>query len=91
MLDMPYPLEYDRSQMPQIDKLMLDEFNTSPDFKVDQIKVYPCVVTQHTTIKQWYDAGIYKPYGKTIKIEKEIWKKMSVEEKLAHRLSNPLI
>ena len=90
MLDMPYPPEYDRSQIPLIDAQMLNEFNTSPDFKVDQIKVYPCVVTPHTTIKSWYDEGIYKPYGETIKIEKEIWKKMSERDKLSHRLSNPL-
>jgi len=57
---------------------------------VDQIKIYPCVVTPHTTIKTWYDEGKYKPYGETIKVDKDVWRKMSEQEKLSHRLSNPL-
>lgn len=89
MLDMPAPQEY-KDNMPEIDKKMLEEFNSSSDFKVDQLKVYPCVVTPHTTIKKWYEEGIYKPYGETIKLDKNIWKKMSDKQKLEHRLSNPL-
>lgn len=90
MLDLPHPNNISQSEMIELDKQMLNTINTNPDYKVDQIKIYPCVVTPHTTIKKWYDEGIYKPYGETIKIDKEIWKKMNDKEKLTHRLSNPL-
>ncbi len=76
--------------MIELDKQMLNTINTDPNYKVDQIKIYPCVVTPHTTIKKWYDEGIYKPYGETVKVESNVWKKMSQEEKVYHRLSNPL-
>lgn len=90
MLDMPKPAHITQSEMIEIDKSMLETINNCSDYKVDQIKIYPCVVTPHTTIKTWYDEGKYKPYGETIKIDKDIWKKMSKQEKLEHRLSNPL-
>ena len=90
MLDMPTPPEYNPLDMPDIDTQMLHEFNSNPDFKVDQIKIYPCVVTPYTKIKEWYEQGIYKPYGETIKIESEEWKRMSDTAKLSHRMSNPL-
>ena len=90
MLDMPHPDTISQVQMIQMDKQMLDIINTNSDYKVDQIKIYPCVVTPHTTIKKWYDEGIYKPYGETLKIDKDKWKKMSEKEKISHRLSNPL-
>jgi len=90
MLDMPHPDTISQSEMIQTDKQMLDTINTDPNYKVDQIKIYPCVVTPHTTIKSWYDEGIYKPYGETVKVEPLIWKKMTEQEKISHRLSNPL-
>lgn len=34
-----------------------------PDFQVDQFKIYPCVITPWTKIKEWYDNCIYKPYS----------------------------
>jgi histone acetyltransferase (RNA polymerase elongator complex component) len=90
MLDMPKPEKYSQEDMILLDENMLNEINTNPDYKVDQMKIYPCVVTPHTTIKKWYDEGIYKPYGETIKLDKIIYKKMTSKEKLLHRLSNPL-
>lgn len=90
MLDMPHPEKYSQEQMIQLDKYMLEQINTNPDYKVDQIKIYPCVVTPHTTIKQWYDSGKYIPYGETIRFDGKIWKKMTKQEKLNHRLANPL-
>jgi ELP3 family radical SAM enzyme/protein acetyltransferase len=89
MLDLPCPDEY-KDKMIEIDRNMLNEFNSSQDFKIDQLKVYPCMVTQHTTIKLWYDEGKYKPYGETHKIDHFKWKNMSVVEKYNYRLSNPL-
>jgi histone acetyltransferase (RNA polymerase elongator complex component) len=72
---------------------MFTEFNTNPNFKVDYVKIYPCVVTPHTKIKEWYDAGTYKPYGELKKMtmeEKIAHRKLSKEEKMALRLENPL-
>lgn len=84
------PSKYTQEEMPNIDKQMFIEFNTNPNYKVDQLKLYPCVVTEHTQIKEWYDKGIYKPYGETIKIPKQKWNKMSKQEQVQHRLKNPL-
>jgi ELP3 family radical SAM enzyme/protein acetyltransferase len=89
MLDLPCPDEY-KDKMIEVDRNMLNEFNTSSDFKIDQLKIYPCVVTSHTTIKKWYDEGKYIPYGETHKIDNYEWKKMSLIEKHNYRLSNPL-
>lgn len=90
MLDMPCPSEYDNSTMPARDYEMLLQFNTDPNFKVDQIKIYPCVVTEYTLIKKWYDEGIHKPYGEKEIIDKSVWRKMSKQEKLNFRMKNPL-
>lgn len=92
MLDLPAISEYE-GKMPEIDRKMLTEFNTNSDFKVDQLKIYPCVVTPHTKIKTWYEEGKYKPYGELKKMtqeEKIAYRKLSKEEKLAYRMSNPL-
>lgn len=92
MLDLPAISEYE-GKMPEIDSKMLDEFNSNPDFKIDQVKIYPCVVTPHTKIKTWYEEGKYKPYGELKKMtqeEKIAYRKLSKEEKLAYRMSNPL-
>lgn len=90
MLDLPHPDTISQQEMIEIDKQMLQTINTEPNYKVDQIKIYPCMVTPHTTIKTWYDEGKYKPYGETVKVDKDVWRKMTKMEKLTHRLSNPL-
>ena len=90
MLDMPHPDTISQTEMIEMDNQMLHTINTDPNYKVDQIKIYPCMVTPHTTIKTWYDEGKYKPYGETVKVDKDVWKKMTKSEKLTHRLSNPL-
>ena len=66
MLDLPSISEYE-GKMPEIDRKMLDEFNTNPDFKVDQLKIYPCVVTPYTQIKTWYEEGKYN-FSKLFKL-----------------------
>jgi histone acetyltransferase (RNA polymerase elongator complex component) len=60
MLDLPAPSGYE-NKMPQIDKAMLEEFNSDQFFKVDQIKIYPCMVMPYTEIEKCYRDGIYKP------------------------------
>ena len=92
MLDLPAPKELE-SRMPEIDEQMLTEFNTNQAFKVDQIKIYPCVVTPYTEIKKWYESGKYKPYGELKKMthqEKLQFKKLTTNEKIDYRLANPL-
>ena len=48
---------------PEGDKLMFDDVLGSEELQVDQWKVYPCQITPWTVIKQWFEAGKYKPYG----------------------------
>ncbi len=57
MLDLPAPPGYE-DIMPLVDKEMLEEFNTNQLYKVDQIKVYPCMVMPYTEIEKWYKDGI---------------------------------
>jgi len=35
---------------------------TSPDFKPDMIKIYPCLVLKDTKVFKWYKEGDYRPY-----------------------------
>lgn len=56
MLDLP-------SSTPDLDIHMLNEVLTNPDYEADQWKIYPTEVTNFSKIKEWYDAGEYKPYA----------------------------
>lgn len=49
--------------MAELDEEMFDKINNDPAWQVDQIKVYPCEVVPWTDIKDWYEKGLYKPYG----------------------------
>ena len=92
MYDLSCPDEY-KGKMPEIDRAMFEEFNTNPDFKIDQLKIYPCVVTPHTKIKEWYDEGKYKPYGEIKKMtlkERIAYRKLTPRQKLELRMENPL-
>jgi histone acetyltransferase (RNA polymerase elongator complex component) len=95
MLDLPAPLNIPgyENKMPQIDKAMLEEFNSDQLFKVDQIKIYPCMVMPYTEIEKWYKNGTYKPYGEDEVMtpeEKINFKKLSTEDKINIRKQNPL-
>jgi histone acetyltransferase (RNA polymerase elongator complex component) len=92
MPDLPHCEGYE-GKMPEVDRQMFEEFNTNSAFKVDQIKIYPCVVTAHTEIKKWYDARTYKPYGELKKMthaEKIAYRRLSAKKKMEMRLENPL-
>ena len=92
MLDLPAPPGYE-GRMAEVDAEMLTEFNTNPAFKVDQLKIYPCMVTPYTKIREWYEQGIYKPYGEDVvktSEEKIEFKKLSKMDKVNKRLENPL-
>jgi len=56
MLDMPY-------SSPEKDKIMLQEIIDNPNYQADQWKLYPTLVLKFTKMKEWYDAGTYKPYS----------------------------
>ena len=48
---------------PEIDKEVIDEIITDPNYQADQWKLYPTETTDFTKIKEWYDKGLYKPYA----------------------------
>ena len=50
----------------QQDKDMFDEILGNHELQVDQWKIYPTSITEHTEIKKWYDEGKYKPYLRKI-------------------------
>lgn len=58
MVDLPF-------SSPLMDREMFDEIISDPDYQADQWKIYPTSVLEFTKIKEWYDAGTYKPYAET--------------------------
>jgi len=58
MLDLP-------GSSPETDIDMIDYIIESSDYQSDQWKLYPCETTPFTKIKEWYEAGLYKPYAET--------------------------
>ena len=48
---------------PEIDRKMFDRVISDPELQADQWKIYPCQILNYTKIKEWYDAGEYKPYA----------------------------
>ena len=52
-----------------------------PELQPDQLKIYPCSVTDWTKIKEWYENGTYKPYSENeeelikviVYIKKNVW------------------
>lgn len=48
---------------PEKDIEMLKQMISSPDLQVDQWKLYPCEVVEHTKINEWYRDGKYVPYS----------------------------
>jgi ELP3 family radical SAM enzyme/protein acetyltransferase len=87
MPDLPNP--NNELDMVEEDKKMFDAINTDPYLKLDQIKIYPCMVVEHSRIEKWYQQGVYKPYGENIDRPIE-YKKYTVLEKIEYRMKNPL-
>lgn len=44
---------------------MIKYVYNSEKIQPDQIKIYPCEVTEWTVIKKWHESGKYKPYAQT--------------------------
>lgn len=51
------------SSSPEEDIRMFDEFIHNPDLQSDAWKLYPTTIVPYTKIKDWYEAGTYKPYS----------------------------
>ena len=87
MPDLPNP--DNKLDMIEEDIKMFNAINNDPNLKLDQIKIYPCMVTPYTKIEKWYKDGIYKPYGQ--ELEKPCnYKQMNSIAKANFRMTNPL-
>lgn len=49
---------------PAKDKKTLERIFSDPDFRPDQIKIYPTIVNKFAPLHKWYQNGKYKPYPK---------------------------
>lgn len=47
---------------PSMDIEMHKELFEKPDFRPDQIKIYPCLLLKNTVLSHWYEQGAYRPY-----------------------------
>lgn len=47
---------------PERDLAMMRTVFENPDFRPDQIKIYPTVVNEYAELKQWHHDGRWKPY-----------------------------
>ena len=47
---------------PEQDVQMIRDFFARPEFRTDQIKLYPCVVTPYSELEQWWKDGKYQSY-----------------------------
>lgn len=47
---------------PAKDKKTLWQIFSDPDFRPDQIKIYPTIVSEFAPLYSWYKSGKYKPY-----------------------------
>ena len=45
------------------DLKMFDYLFSSPDYRPDMLKIYPCVVIKGTKLYEWWKNGDYKPYS----------------------------
>lgn len=56
MLDLP-------GSTPEMDREMIDYLFTEPNYAVDQIKIYPTMVIEHSELYDMYQRGEYVPYA----------------------------
>jgi ELP3 family radical SAM enzyme/protein acetyltransferase len=50
---------------PELDIEMFMRVLADEGLQVDDWKIYPCMVTDFTEIKNWYNEGLYMPYSET--------------------------
>jgi len=58
---------------PRKDIKMFKEIFKNPNYRPDQIKIYPCQIIKGSLLEEWYKKGLYKPY------ERETIKKIIME------------
>eukprot|EP00750_Incisomonas_marina_P032194 INCI8944.1.p1 GENE.INCI8944.1~~INCI8944.1.p1 ORF type:complete len:543 (-),score=80.84 INCI8944.1:1776-3404(-) len=63
---------------PEKDKDMFRYVLTSPDLRVDQMKIYPHSVVPWTKTKKWLDSGRFKPYSDVELRDVLVWFKQRV-------------
>lgn len=51
---------------PERDLEMFAEIFSNPNFRPDQIKIYPCIVNEYAELYQWWKDGRFKPYDDEI-------------------------
>ena len=47
---------------PELDKKDFDLLFADPDFKPDELKIYPCSLIESAELMQYYEAGKWRPY-----------------------------
>jgi len=47
----------------EMDKDMMNQVLYDDRLQADQLKIYPCAVVPFTKIKEWFEQGLYVPYG----------------------------
>ena len=65
---------------PEMDVQMIRDFFSKPEFKPDQLKIYPCVVTPYSELEGWWREGRYKAYSDEVLMEILIEMKKVVPE-----------
>ncbi len=65
---------------PEKDKWMVREFFQNPNFKPDQLKIYPCVVTPYAELEQWWKEGRYEAYSDEVLMDILIEMKRHIPE-----------
>jgi len=53
----------------EADKQSMDLSVDHPDFQLDDMKVYPTMITQYTRIKDEFERGVYKPYSDEVLLD----------------------
>jgi len=48
---------------PAKDFKMFEELFESGEYAPDQLKIYPCVVCEHSELEEWWRSGKFKPYS----------------------------
>lgn len=56
---------------PEKDAEMMEKIFLSSSIQADQVKIYPCSITDYSVIKKWYEKGLWKPYSESDK--KQLW------------------
>lgn len=54
---------------PELDLWVVKEFFQNPNFRPDQVKIYPCVVTPYAELEQWWKEGRYQAYSDEVLME----------------------